>query len=106
MENSFKDRESQFEAKFAHDEELKFKVVAHRNKLFAAWVAEQMGAAAAAGYADSLVEFAFGRASSELVDKATRDLESQGVASADIKVRKAFGHLTDQAEADVNSATA
>jgi hypothetical protein len=104
MSDTFRDRETQFEAKFAHDEELKFKIVAHRNKLFAAWVAEQMGAAAPAGYADSLLQFAFGRTAIDLVAKAAEDLQSHGLANADIKTRKALEELTDRSEHEVMSA--
>jgi hypothetical protein len=39
MPITFHDRERAFEAKFAHDEELRFRVAARRDKLFARWVA-------------------------------------------------------------------
>ena len=41
--NNFQDREKAFEAKFAHDEELRFKVDARRNKLLGLWLADKMG---------------------------------------------------------------
>ena len=41
--SSMKDREEGFERKFAHDEELKFKATARRNKLLGLWVAEKLG---------------------------------------------------------------
>ena len=41
--NTFDDREKAFEAKFAHDEELRFKVEARRDKLLGLWLAEKMG---------------------------------------------------------------
>ena len=41
--NTFKDREKAHEAKYAHDEELRFKVEARRDKLLGLWLAEQMG---------------------------------------------------------------
>jgi len=40
---TFDDRERAFEAKFAHDEELLFKIHARRDKLLGAWAAQQMG---------------------------------------------------------------
>jgi hypothetical protein len=40
---TFDERERAFEAKFAHDEELRFLVVARRDKLFAHWAAERLG---------------------------------------------------------------
>jgi len=39
---SFGDREQAFEAKFAHDEEFRFLVLARRDKLFARWVANKL----------------------------------------------------------------
>ncbi|MDX1580895.1 MAG: ATPase inhibitor subunit zeta, partial [Alphaproteobacteria bacterium] len=40
--SQFKDREKAFEAKFAHDEEVEFKVMARRNKLLGLWAAGLM----------------------------------------------------------------
>ena len=39
----FDDREKSFEAKFAHDEELQFKVMARRDRLLGLWAAEKLG---------------------------------------------------------------
>ncbi|SEW12466.1 hypothetical protein SAMN04488515_1173 [Cognatiyoonia koreensis] len=40
---SFDDRENAFENKFAHDEEMKFKAEARRNKLLGLWAADLLG---------------------------------------------------------------
>lgn len=40
---TFDDRENAFENKFAHDEEMRFKANARRNKLVGLWAAELMG---------------------------------------------------------------
>jgi hypothetical protein len=40
---TFDDREKAFESKFAHDEEIMFKVRARRNRLFGEWVAAELG---------------------------------------------------------------
>jgi hypothetical protein len=40
---TFNDRKDAFEKKFAHDEELRFKAMARRNKLFGLWAAGQLG---------------------------------------------------------------
>ena len=39
----FDDRERAFEAKFAHDEEMQFRISARRNRLLGEWAARQMG---------------------------------------------------------------
>jgi len=41
--SSFDKRQEGFEKKFAHDEELRFKASARRNKLFGLWAAEKLG---------------------------------------------------------------
>jgi len=40
---TFDERKDAFERKFAHDEELRFKALARRNKLLGLWVAEKLG---------------------------------------------------------------
>jgi hypothetical protein len=42
MPMTFHEREQAFEAKFAHDEEFRFRVTARRDKLFARWVANTL----------------------------------------------------------------
>ena len=39
---TFDKREEGFENKFAHDEEVRFKAEARRNRLFGLWVAEKL----------------------------------------------------------------
>jgi hypothetical protein len=39
---TFDDREKAFEAKYAHDQEMQFKLAARRNKLFAQWAADKL----------------------------------------------------------------
>lgn len=57
MPSTFEDREHGFEAKFAHDEELRFRVTARRDKLFAAWLAaeRQLSATDAQGLRDAIL---------------------------------------------------
>lgn len=42
MPTDMRDREQGFEAKFAHDEELRFMILARRDKLFARWAAGKL----------------------------------------------------------------
>ncbi len=53
----FSEREKAFEDRFAHDEEIQFKVRARRNKQVGMWAAEKLGKQgdAAHDYADQLV---------------------------------------------------
>lgn len=54
---TFDKREQGFETKFVHDEEIRFKAVARRNKLLGNWAAGQLGLTgdAAVAYANALV---------------------------------------------------
>jgi hypothetical protein len=64
---TFDDRENAFENKFAHDEEMKFKAEARRNKLLGLWAAELMGKSGdeAATYAKEVVVSDFEEAGDE-----------------------------------------
>ena len=46
MTTTFDKREEGFEKKFAHDEELRFKAHARRNRMLGMWAAEKLGLAA------------------------------------------------------------
>ena len=57
MPGAFEDREDGFEKQFAHDEALRFRAVARRNKAVALWAAEmkRLSPEAAEKYADDFV---------------------------------------------------
>jgi hypothetical protein len=58
MSGLFPEREKAFEEKWAHDEELRFRVLARRNKLLGLWAAGEMGltGAEADAYAKTIVD--------------------------------------------------
>ena len=68
------DREKAFENKFAHDEELKFKAHARRNKLIGLWAAEKLGKTgeAAEAYAKEVILADFEEAGDEDVFRKLR----------------------------------
>ena len=89
----FNDREKAAEAKFAHDEEMHFRVHARRNRLLGQWAAEQMGLSAVEGeaYAKSVVQADFEESGDEdVVRKLLGDLTSAGVAVSEGDVRTAL----------------
>jgi hypothetical protein len=57
MGDAFEERKKKNEDKWAHDEELRFKIGARRNKLLGLWAAAELGlsGAAAEAYAKSVV---------------------------------------------------
>ena len=91
--STFNDRENAFENKFAHDEELQFKVTARRNKLLGLWAAEKMQLTKeeANSYAVSVVQADFEEAGDEdVVRKLLGDLTSAGVEADDAMIRAAL----------------
>ncbi|TCS60208.1 DUF1476 domain-containing protein [Primorskyibacter sedentarius] len=81
---TFDDRESAFENKFAHDEEMKFRAEARCNKLLGLWAAELLGktGADADAYAREVIKADFEEAGHEdVVRKVAGDLGD--IATAD-----------------------
>ncbi|MFM5948444.1 MAG: DUF1476 domain-containing protein [Novosphingobium sp.] len=91
----FNDRERAEEAKFAHDEEMQFRVHARRNRLLGAWAAEKMNLSAveAEAYAKAVVQADFEEAGDEdVIRKVLGDLTAAGVDADDARIREALGH--------------
>ncbi len=90
------DRKDAFENKFAHDEQLKFKAEARRNKLLGLWAAELMGKSgdAAAEYAKEVVMADFEEAGDEDVFRKVRaDLDAAKVEQSDHQIRRTMDDL-------------
>ncbi|MEA2864835.1 MAG: hypothetical protein QOC84_2791 [Bradyrhizobium sp.] len=103
---TFDKREEGFEKKFAHDEELKFKAEARRNKLLGLWVAEQLGLSgeAANEYARAVVAADFEEAGDgDVLRKVMRDLEAKGIAVTEQQIRAKMDELMAEAIAQVRA---
>jgi hypothetical protein len=93
---TFDNREAAFENKFAHDQDMAFRVTARRNKLVGHWAAARMGLTEAEtdAYAKSVVQADFEEAGDEdVIRKLLGDLIAAGVETSDEEVRQA---LADQ----------
>ena len=80
--STFDDRENAFENKYAHDQELQFKVNARRNKLFGLWAAEKLHKEGedAESYAKEVVISDFEEpGDDDVLRKVEKDLEEAGV---------------------------
>ncbi|MBN8500391.1 MAG: DUF1476 domain-containing protein [Sphingomonadales bacterium] len=89
----FNDRERAEEAKFAHDEEMQFRIQARRNRLLGAWAAEKMGLSSveAEAYAKAVVQADFEEAGDEdVIRKLLGDLVSAGLDVTEADVRTAL----------------
>ena len=90
---SFDDRERAFEAKFARDEEMAFRIAARRNKLGAQWAAGLMKLTPAEtdAYARSVVHTEFeGAGDEDVARKILGDLTAAGLDVGEIDVRRAL----------------
>ncbi len=90
---TFNDRERAEEAKYAHDEEMQFRIHARRNRLLGQWAATLMGlsAAEAETYATSVVQADFEEGGDEdVVRKLLGDLISAGFDTEEAEVRAAL----------------
>ena len=101
---TFDDRERAFETKFAHDEELRFRVIARRNRLLGGWAARLMGLsdAEADAYAKDVIRADFEEAGDEdVIRKLLGDLTAAGVETDDTKIREALAHMEAEARRQI-----
>jgi hypothetical protein len=87
---TFDKREEGFEKQFAHDEELRFKAVARRNKMLGLWAAGVLGksGADAEAYAKEVVLADFEEAGdNDVLRKVVKDLEPKGVTEQQIRAQ-------------------
>lgn len=90
MTTTFDKREEGFEKKFAHDEELRFKAMARRNKLLGQWAAGVLGksGADADAYVKEVVLSDFEEVGDhDVLRKVAKDLAGKGVNEADIRAK-------------------
>jgi hypothetical protein len=101
---TFDKREEGFEKKFAHDEELKFKAYARRNKLLGLWAAEILGKTGpdAEAYAKDVVLADFEEAGDDdVARKVIGDLAPKGVS--EVQVREKMNELLATAVAQIQA---
>jgi hypothetical protein len=90
MMTTFDKREEGFEKQFAHDEELRFKAMARRNKMLGLWAAGILGKSGAEAEAYSkeivLAEFEAG-GDEDVVRRVLKDLQPNGITEQQIRTR-------------------
>ena len=99
--STFDDREKSFEKKFAHDEELQFKVSARRNKQIGQWASQILGynSDQEKEYIQSVIKADFAEAGDEDVfRKVKEDLKNHNIPDEDI--RKKMDELNEKAKSD------
>ena len=94
------ERSDAFENKFAHDEELRFKAEARRNKMLGLWAAELLGKEGddAEAYAKEVVLADFEEAGDQDVfRKVRKDFDDAGVDQSDHQLRRRMDELMQEA---------
>lgn len=105
---TFDKRKEGFEKRFAHDEELRFKATARRNKLLGLWAAQKLGLAGAEAeaYAKEVVAADFEQpGDDDVFAKVRKDFDAKGVAQSDHQIRRTMEELMAQAVEQVRTAT-
>ena len=98
---SFDEREKGFEKKFAHDEELQFKISARKNKYLGEWASKILGYKdeKVQEYIQSVIKSDFAEAGDEDVfRKLKKDLENHNIS--DEELRKQMDERNEKAKSE------
>jgi len=96
MSESFDDRRRALEEKWAHDKEMKFKVLARRDRLLGEWAAAELGLKGPRmqAYAKSIVEADLSKSGDDDVLKKIRaDFAAQKIDHSDHVIRRQMDEL-------------
>jgi len=99
--STFDERQKGFEKKFAHDEELQFKVSARRNKYIGQWASKFLGynEDREKEYIESVIKADFAEAGDEDVfRKVKEDLKDHNIS--DEEIRNKMDELNEKAKSD------
>jgi hypothetical protein len=100
------DREKAFENKFAHDEQLKFRATARRNKMLGLWAAEKLGKTGddADAYAKEVINSDFEEAGDhDVFRKVRKDFDAAGVDQSDHQIRRHMDEMLQKAIEQIQS---
>lgn len=95
-----------FESKFAHEEAMRFKVIARRNRLIGLWAAQRLGTsgADAEAYAKAVVIADLEEPGDEdLIRKVVSDLQAAGIPSDEGQIRRVLEELKVRAVDEIKA---
>ncbi len=101
---SLNDRGQDFEARYAHDEERKFRIEARATKLLGLWAAEKLGktGADADAYALELAQLDLGAAGpQDVFAKIRRDFDAASVNQSDHQIERHRTECLEEAEKQI-----
>ncbi|MEF2550589.1 DUF1476 domain-containing protein [Aurantimonas sp. A2-1-M11] len=103
---SLNDRERDFESRYAHDQEVRFRIEARRNKLLGLWAAGLLGKSGddANAYAQEVIKADFLMpGDDDVFQKIRRDFDAAGVEQSDHQIRQRMAQFLGEAEKQVQS---
>jgi hypothetical protein len=106
--SGFDKRREGYESKFAHDQDLKFRATARRDKLLGLWAAEKLGLSgeAAEAYAKEVVKAEFEEPGDhDVFRKIRRDFDAKSIAISDHQIRREMEDLMQVAVEQVGGKT-
>ena len=98
---TFADREREFEARFKHDQEFRFKVTARRNRLLGQWAAQHLGLLgdAAEAYGKRVVDAQFEPGGDKsVVAKVADDLGAKDPTITPARITFELEHFAEEAK--------
>lgn len=104
MVNNFKKRKDEFEKKFSHDEEMRFKVHSRCAKLFGSWAAEKLGKEGDDGesYAKQMVSLSMQKGGMQAIkEKVLEDLKAHDVDVSEHMVETTLSEKMEEAEKQI-----
>ncbi|WP_341990295.1 DUF1476 domain-containing protein [Azorhizobium sp. AG788] len=105
---TFDKREDGFEARFAHDEQIRFRALARRNKALGLWAAEKLGLSGdeAEAYAKEVIVADLAEQGEEDVFRKVRgDFDAKGLDVSDHQIRRNMAEFLTAALAEVTSSS-
>ncbi len=104
--NSFDKRKEGFEKQFAHDEELRFRATARRNRLLGLWAAEKLGLSGAEGDAyakEVVISDLEAPGDNDVFAKVRADFDAKGITQSDHQIRRTMEELMARAIDEVKT---
>ena len=101
---TFDRREESFEKKYAHDEELRFRATARRNKRLAAWAAEKLGKADADAYFKEVMAADLTEAGdADVIRKLAADFAAAGVQQSEHQIQRTMDEFLAAAVEEIKA---
>ena len=104
MPGTFDDREKSYEAKWVHDQEMRFKLYSRRNRMLGSWAAAEAGlkGAEADGLVREVIAAEFDKGADDAVfAKIRRVFNDHSVSLSDHMIRRKMTDLLDSAKVEI-----